>query len=174
MCALPPDATFPTGTAQWEKRNIALEIPVWDEDLCIQCGKCVLVCPHSVIRAKVCQGGSLAGAPPAFKSVPARWKDFREMRYTLQVSPEDCTGCRLCVEVCPAKSKSEVRHKAINMSPQPPLRDEERANWSFFLGLPETGLDALSLGLVKDVQLLQPLFEFSGACAGRKPRSTSA
>ena len=166
VSALPPDGTFPTGTAQWEKRNIALEIPVWDEDLCIQCGKCVLVCPHSVIRAKVYQGGSLAGAPPAFKSVPARWKDFREMRYTLQVSPEDCTGCRLCVEVCPAKSKSEVRHKAINMSPQPPLRDEERANWSFFLGLPETGLDALSLGLVKDVQLLQPLFEFSGACAG--------
>jgi pyruvate-ferredoxin/flavodoxin oxidoreductase len=166
VSALPPDGTFPTGTAQWEKRNIALEIPVWDADLCIQCGKCVLVCPHSVIRAKVYGAGALAGAPDTFLSVPARWKDLKEARYTLQVSPEDCTGCRLCVEVCPAKSKSEVRHKAINMAPQPPLRDRERANWDFFLSLPEPDHTALSLGQVKDVQLLQPLFEFSGACAG--------
>jgi pyruvate-ferredoxin/flavodoxin oxidoreductase len=166
VSALPPDGTFPTGTAQWEKRNIALEIPVWDQDLCIQCGKCVLVCPHSVIRAKVYASGQLAGAPTAFKSAAARWKDLREMRYTLQVSPEDCTGCRLCVEVCPAKSKSEVRHKAINMSPQPPIREQERESWNFFLGLPEPDQAALSLGQVKDVQLLQPLFEFSGACAG--------
>jgi len=166
VSALPPDGTFPTGTAQWEKRNIALEIPVWDEVLCIQCGKCVLVCPHSVIRAKVYDAETLAGAPSGFKSTPARWKDFKEARYTLQVAPEDCTGCRLCVEVCPAKSKSEVKHKAINMSPQRPIRELERENWKFFLEIPETNRHVLSLGLVKDVQLLEPLFEFSGACAG--------
>jgi pyruvate-ferredoxin/flavodoxin oxidoreductase len=166
VSALPADGTFPTGTAQWEKRNIALEIPVWDEALCIQCGKCVMVCPHSVIRAKVYDLDNLAGAPSTFKAVPARWKDFRDSRYTLQVAPEDCTGCALCVEVCPAKSKSEVRHKAINMEPQLPLRDAERENWRFFLDLPETDRHLLSLGQVKDVQLLQPLFEFSGACAG--------
>ncbi len=166
VSALPVDGTFPTGTAQWEKRNIALEIPVWDEGLCIQCGKCVLVCPHAVIRAKVYESGQLAAAPATFKSAAARWKDFKEMRYTLQVSPEDCTGCRLCVEVCPAKSKSEVRHKAINMCPQAPLREQERENWNFFLSLPEPDKATLSLGQVKDVQLLQPLFEFSGACAG--------
>ncbi|HMD95746.1 MAG TPA: pyruvate:ferredoxin (flavodoxin) oxidoreductase [Terriglobia bacterium] len=166
VSALPPDGTFPTATAQWEKRNIALEIPVWDEDLCIQCGKCVMVCPHSVIRAKIYESAALAGAPSTFKSTAARWKDFKEMRYTLQVAPEDCTGCTLCVEVCPAKSKSEVKHKAINMAPQPPLRQPERENWEFFLRLSEPDREKLSLGLVKDAQLLQPLFEFSGACAG--------
>ena len=166
VSAFPPDGTFPTGTAQWEKRNIALEIPVWDEDLCIQCGKCVLVCPHSVIRAKVYDASKLAAAPEAFKSAPARWKDLRDMRYTIQVAPEDCTGCTLCVEVCPARNKSEVKHKAINMQPQLPLREQERKNWDFFLNLPEFDSSRLSLGQVKDVQLLQPLFEFSGACAG--------
>jgi pyruvate-ferredoxin/flavodoxin oxidoreductase len=166
VSALPPDGTFPTGTAQWEKRNIALEIPVWDQDLCIQCGKCVMVCPHSVIRSKVYTSELLTDAPETFKSTPARWKDFKEARYTLQVAPEDCTGCRLCVEVCPVKSKSEARHKAINMAAQPPIRDAERANWDFFLQLPEPCHNALNLGQVKDVQLLQPLFEFSGACAG--------
>jgi pyruvate-ferredoxin/flavodoxin oxidoreductase len=166
VSALPPDGTFPTGTAQWEKRNIALEIPVWDEVLCIQCGKCVLVCPHSVIRAKVYDAETLARAPSGFKSTSARWKDFKEARYTLQVAPEDCTGCRLCVEVCPAKSKSEVKHRAINMSPQRPIRELEKENWKFFLEIPETNRQVLSLGLVKDVQLLEPLFEFSGACAG--------
>jgi len=166
VSALPPDGTFPTATAQWEKRNIALEIPVWDEELCIQCGKCVMVCPHSVIRAKIYDADALAGAPTTFKSTAARWKDFKLMKYTLQVAPEDCTGCTLCVEVCPAKSKSEVKHKAINMAPQPPLRQAERENWDFFLRLAEPDHDALSLGLVKDAQLLQPLFEFSGACAG--------
>jgi pyruvate-ferredoxin/flavodoxin oxidoreductase len=125
-----------------------------------------MVCPHSVIRAKVYACEHLASAPGTFKSVPARWKDFREAWYTLQVAPEDCTGCRLCVEVCPARSKSEVRHKAINMSPQLPIRDQERVNWDFFLHLPEPEHSTLSLGQVKDVQLLQPLFEFSGACAG--------
>ena len=166
VSALPPDGTFPSGTAQWEKRNIAAEIPVWDEDLCIQCGKCVLVCPHSVIRAKLYDPALLARAPARFKSSPARWKEFKDLRYTLQVAPEDCTGCTLCVQVCPVKSKSEAKHKAINMSPQPPLREQERENWDFFLTLPEAARESLSLSQVKDVQLLEPLFEFSGACAG--------
>jgi pyruvate-ferredoxin/flavodoxin oxidoreductase len=166
VSAMPVDGTFPTATAQWERRNIALEIPVWDEELCIQCGKCVLVCPHAVIRAKVYDEAQLAGAPPTFKSVPARWKDMKDRKYTLQVAPEDCTGCTLCVQVCPAKSKSEVKHRAINMVAQPPLRESEAANWQFFLKLPETGRELLSPGQVKDVQLLRPLFEFSGACSG--------
>jgi pyruvate-ferredoxin/flavodoxin oxidoreductase len=166
VSAMPIDGTFPTGTAQWEKRNIALEIPVWDESLCIQCGKCVLVCPHSVIRAKVYDDSYLGSAPPTFKAVPARWKDMKERKYTLQVAPEDCTGCTLCVEICPAKSKSEVKHRAINMVAQAPLRESEAANWDFFLKIPETDRKILSLGQVKDAQLLQPLFEFSGACSG--------
>ena len=166
VSAFPVDGTFPTGTTQWEKRNIALEIPVWDTEVCIQCGKCVLVCPHAVIRAKVYPPELLKDAPRTFKSAPARWREFKEMRYTLQVAPEDCTGCELCVEVCPVKNKQETRLKAINMAPQPPLREAEAANWKFFLDLPEMDRGALSLGQVKDVQLLQPLFEFSGACAG--------
>ncbi len=166
VSAFQADGTFPTATAQWEKRNIALEIPVWDEELCIQCGKCVLVCPHAVIRAKVYDAAALQGAPETFKAVPARWKDFKEKKYSLQVAPEDCTGCALCVEVCPVKSKTEVKHKAVNMQPQPPLREQERRNWEFFLTIPETDRRVLSLGQVKDNQLLQPLFEFSGACAG--------
>ena len=166
VSALPVDGTFPTGTARWEKRNIALSIPVWDEELCIQCGKCVLVCPHSVIRAKIYEPERLSGAPAQFKSAKPRWNEFEHLRYTLQVAPEDCTGCSLCVEVCPAKSKSEVKHKAINMEPQAPLQQQEAANWDFFLSLPEANPDDLHLGHVKDVQLLQPLFEFSGACAG--------
>ena len=166
VSALPVDGTYPTGTTRWEKRNIALEIPVWDEALCIQCGKCVLVCPHAVIRAKVYPPVLLDGAPAAFKSAPARWRELGDTRFTLQVSPEDCTGCALCVEVCPAKSKSEVRHKAIDMMPQPPLHEPEAINWQFFLGLPEADRHAFNTGQIKDVQLLQPLFEFSGACAG--------
>ena len=166
VSAMSLDGTFPTGTARWEKRNIAQEVPVWDEELCIQCGKCVLVCPHAVIRAKVYDTTLLANAPVTFKSAKPRWRDFADLRYTLQVSPEDCTGCRMCVEACPAKSKSESRHKAINMQPQPALREFESANWNYFLGLPEFDRDRLSHGQVKDNQLLQPLFEFSGACAG--------
>jgi pyruvate-ferredoxin/flavodoxin oxidoreductase len=166
VSAMPIDGTFPTATAQWEKRNIALEIPVWDESLCIQCGKCVLVCPHSVIRAKVYDDSYLAGAPATFKAVPARWKDMKDRKYTLQVAPEDCTGCTLCVEVCPAKSKSEVKHKAINMVAQAPLRETEAANWEFFLNIPDTDRRPLAMNQVKDIQLLQPLFEFSGACTG--------
>lgn len=160
------NGTFPSGTSQWEKRNIALEIPAWDKELCIQCGKCVLVCPHAVIRAKVYDDDLLAGAPPSFASAPARWKDRGEMKYSLQVSPEDCTGCTLCVEVCPAKSKTDANHRALNMVPQPPIREQESANWNFFLGLPEFDRSKLSMSQVKDVQLLQPLFEFSGACSG--------
>jgi len=166
VSAFPVDGSFPSATAQWERRNIAHEIPVWDEALCIQCGKCVLVCPHATIRAKVCEDSVLKDAPATFKSSPARWKEFKELKYTLQVAPEDCTGCGLCVQVCPAKSKTEVKHKAINMMPQPPLRVQEQENWEFFLKLPETDRSALSLSQVKDVQLLRPLFEFSGACAG--------
>ena len=166
VSAMPIDGTFPTGTAMWEKRNIAQEIPVWDADLCIQCGKCVLVCPHAVIRAKVYDSSLLQNAPATFKSSKPRWREFETMRYTLQVAPEDCTGCRLCVEVCPAKSKSEVKHKAINMEPQAPLRQPESQNWEFFLSLPELDRQKLSHSQVKDSQLLEPLFEFSGACAG--------
>jgi pyruvate-ferredoxin/flavodoxin oxidoreductase len=166
VSSMPVDGTFPSGTAQWEKRNIALEIPVWDEELCIQCGKCVLVCPHSVIRAKVYDSRHLDGKPETFKAVPARWKDMKDRKYTLQVAPEDCTGCTLCVEICPAKSKSEVKHRAINMVAQPPLRDAEAANWDFFLKIPDTDRSVLSMSQVKDAQLLQPLFEFSGACSG--------
>jgi pyruvate-ferredoxin/flavodoxin oxidoreductase len=166
VSALPPDGTFPTGTARWEKRNIAQEIPVWDEQLCIQCGKCVLVCPHAVIRAKIYDSSLLANAPQTFKSEKPRWREFQDLRYTLQVSPEDCTGCALCVEVCPAKNKSEAKHKAINMAAQAPLREPESQNWEFFLSIPEFDRNRLSHSQVKDVQLLEPLMEFSGACAG--------
>ncbi len=163
---LPADGTYPVGTAQWEKRNIALEVPEWDEALCIQCGKCVLVCPHAVIRAKVYSGELLASAPASFKSAEPKWKQFANSKYTLQVAAEDCTGCALCIEACPAKSKSEAKHRAINMVPQPPIREREAANWDFFLTLPETPREQLSVNQIKDVQLFQPLFEFSGACSG--------
>jgi pyruvate-ferredoxin/flavodoxin oxidoreductase len=166
VSALPADGTYPSGTARWEKRNIALEIPAWDEALCIQCGKCVLVCPHAVIRAKVYAPAALTGAPAGFKSAAAKWREFAEACYSLQVSPEDCTGCGLCVEICPAKSKSEVKHKAIDMVPAGPVHDAEVANWDFFLTLPTPERAPLNPALVKDVQLLEPLFEFSGACAG--------
>jgi pyruvate-ferredoxin/flavodoxin oxidoreductase len=166
VSALPVDGRWVTGTTQWEKRNIAQEIPVWDEEICIQCGKCVLVCPHAVIRAKVFDQAALEGAPATFKSVPARWKEFPDKLYSLQVAPEDCTGCSLCVEVCPVKNKSQVRLRAINMEPQAPLREQENANWDFFLTVPEADRSELKFHLVKDDQLLQPLFEFSGACAG--------
>jgi pyruvate-ferredoxin/flavodoxin oxidoreductase len=166
VSAMPVDGTFPTGTAMWEKRNIAKEIPVWDEALCIQCGKCVLVCPHAVIRAKVYDSSLLKDAPQTFKSSKPKWREFETLRYSLQVAPEDCTGCKLCVEICPAKSKSEVKHKALNMAPQDPLRKPESANWDFFLALPELDRKKLSHAQVKDSQLLEPLFEFSGACSG--------
>jgi pyruvate-ferredoxin/flavodoxin oxidoreductase len=167
VSAFPEDGTYPVGTTRWEKRNIAQDVPVWEPDLCIECGKCVMVCPHSTIRAKVCSESDLSGAPAGFKHMPAKWREFPDKLYTIQVAVEDCTGCRLCVEVCPAKDKSNVSRKALNMQPQLPLRDSERVNWDYFLTLPDLYKNGLiAFNSVKNVQLLQPLFEFSGACAG--------
>ena len=167
VSAFPEDGTYPVGTTRWEKRNIAQDVPVWEPDLCIECGKCVLVCPHSTIRAKVCSARDLSNAPPGFKYTPAKWREFPDQLYTIQVAVEDCTGCRLCVEVCPAKDKSNVSRKALNMHRQLPLRDSERVNWDYFLTLPDLHKNGLiAFNSVKNVQLLQPLFEFSGACAG--------
>ena len=166
VSAIPADGTFPTATTRWEKRNIALEIPVWEPDLCIQCGKCSFVCPHAVIRAKVYPPEALADAPATFRSTAAKWRELPGMKFTIQVAPEDCTGCGLCVEVCPAKDKRQVGRKALNMAPQPPLRAQENLNWEFFQQLPEIDRSGLSVSQVKNVQLWQPLFEFSGACAG--------
>jgi pyruvate-ferredoxin/flavodoxin oxidoreductase len=166
VSALPVDGTFPTGTTQWEKRNITLEIPVWEPDLCIQCGKCSFVCPHAVIREKVYDPSYLEQAPEGWHAVEARWKELPGQKYSLVVAPEDCTGCGLCVEVCPAKDKSQVGRKALNMAPQPPIRESESIKWDYFLKLPEVDRTQISLKSVKNSQLLQPLFEFSGACAG--------
>ena len=166
VSAIPVDGTFPSGTTQWEKRNIALQIPVWEPDLCIQCGKCAFVCPHAVIRQKVYDPKELKNAPPTFKSVDAKFREIEGAKFTLQISPEDCTGCELCVEACPAKDKSQAGRKAINMAPQADLREAESKNWEFFLDLPETDRTKFSPNTVKNSQLLQPLFEFSGACAG--------
>ncbi|MCB0216544.1 MAG: pyruvate:ferredoxin (flavodoxin) oxidoreductase [Chloroflexi bacterium] len=166
VSALPNDGTYPSGTSRYEKRNIALEIPVWEPDLCIQCGKCVFVCPHAVIRQKVVEPAALTGAPETFLSAEARFKEFPGWQYTLQVAPEDCTGCSLCVEACPARDKTQTGRKAINMAPQPPIRERERSHWDFFLELPEVDRSQLDMGTIKNAQLLEPLFEFSGACAG--------
>ncbi|RKY88590.1 pyruvate:ferredoxin (flavodoxin) oxidoreductase, partial [candidate division KSB1 bacterium] len=166
VSAFAPDGTFPSGTTQWEKRNIALEIPEWDPDTCIQCGKCVLICPHAVIRSKVYDPKLLNNAPATFKSAPARASKFKGMYFTIQVSPEDCTACGQCVKVCPTKNKKDPERKAINMVPQPPIRKQEAENWKFFLQLPEVDRKQLNLKLAINIQFLQPLFEFSGACAG--------
>jgi pyruvate-ferredoxin/flavodoxin oxidoreductase len=166
VSAMPVDGTYPTGTTKWEKRNITTEIPVWDSEICIQCGKCSLVCPHGVIRMKIYDKELLVDAPPTFKATAARFKEFKDDMYTLQVAPEDCTGCTLCVEVCPVKNKQQPKFKAINMAPQIPLREAERENWEFFLNLPEVDRTSIPLNQVKYSQLLEPLFEFSGACAG--------
>ncbi len=166
VSALPADGTFPTATTRWEKRNITLEIPVWESDLCIQCGKCVFVCPHAVIREKVYPAEYLASAPEGWEAVEARWKEFPNLKYTLAVAPEDCTGCGLCVEACPAKDKSQVGRKAINMAPQPPIREREAVKWDYFLSIPEVDRTQFSVRSVKNSSLLEPLFEFSGACAG--------
>ncbi|KDA53535.1 pyruvate-flavodoxin oxidoreductase [Thermoanaerobaculum aquaticum] len=165
VSAFPVDGTWPSGTTQWEKRNIALEIPVWDAALCIQCNKCALVCPHAAIRAKVYPPEYLKDAPATFKSTDYKAPEFKGWKYTIQVAPEDCTGCTLCVMVCPAKDKANPKHKAIDMHPQMPLREQERVNYEFFLGLPDPPREELKLD-VKGSQFLQPLFEYSGACAG--------
>ncbi len=166
VSALPNDGTYPTATSQWEKRNIAQEIPVWDADVCVQCGKCVLVCPHAVIRSKVYDEAELATAPETFKVANAKDHDWKGLKFTIQVAAEDCTGCGLCVDVCPAKNKSQPRLRAINMAPQLPLREQERVNWDFFLNLPNPDRLSLNLNKINHQQMQEPLFEFSGACAG--------
>jgi pyruvate-ferredoxin/flavodoxin oxidoreductase len=164
VSAFPVDGTWPTGTARWEKRNLAYQIPAWDERVCIQCNKCAMVCPHAAIRVKAYPPSALSGAPLTFKSIGLKAHGGDE-RYTVQVAPEDCTGCGACVEVCPAKDRTNPRHKAIDMVPQAPLRDAERTNFEFFLGLPEADRTTASID-VKGAQFLEPLFEYSGACAG--------
>ncbi len=167
VSALPVDGTFPTGTAKLEKRDIALEIPVWDPAVCIQCGKCVMVCPHAVIRSKAAEKDCFADAPCGFKTQNASWRELKDQLFTIQVSAEDCTGCALCVEICPAKNKSQSGLKAINMSQRSNIDLEaERKNWNYFLSLPDPPHNAMAFNTVKNVQLLEPLFEFSGACAG--------
>ena len=166
VSAMPIDGTWPTATTQWEKRNVAMEIPVWDPQVCIQCAKCSIICPHAAIRGKVYDPALLAGAPETFKSVDAKGKDYAGMKWTIQVAPEDCTGCGACVEACPAKNKAEPGRRAINMAFQPPLREPERENYKFFLALPDYDRTKLNLKSVKGSQLCQPLFEHSGACAG--------
>jgi pyruvate-ferredoxin/flavodoxin oxidoreductase len=166
VSAMPIDGTYPTATAQWEKRNLALEIPIWDPDVCIQCGKCALVCPHATIRIKVYPEEELAGAPESFLSMPYKGKEFPGWMYTVQVAPEDCTGCGACVFVCPAKNKREPRFKAINMESQPPIRQREVENFDHFLSIPDVDRRTVNIKLVKTNQVLQPLFEYSGACSG--------
>lgn len=167
VSAMPIDGTFPSGTTKYEKRNIALEVPVWDSEICIQCNKCVLICPHSSIRAKIYKPDELDKAPATFKSMPYKSKEHGEnLLYSLQVAVEDCTGCGLCVEFCPVKNKREVRLKAINMEPQLPIRETERVNWDFFLNIPEWDRTDIKPNSVKDSQFMEPLFEFSGACSG--------
>ncbi len=166
VSAMPADGTYPTGTAQWEKRNIALEIPIWDESICIQCNKCAIVCPHATIRIKVYDGETLKNAPAGFKSMDYKAAEYKGMKYTVQVAPEDCTGCGICVDICPAKNKSETRLKAINMEAQPPLRERERSYYEYFLSLPEIDRRTVKVDSVKGSQFLQPLFEYSGACLG--------
>jgi pyruvate-ferredoxin/flavodoxin oxidoreductase len=164
--ALPAEGIWPTGTSRWEKRNLATEIPVWDASICIQCNKCVLVCPHAAIRAKHYPQEALNGAPETFKSVAFRSPEIKDHLYTIQVAPEDCTGCRLCIEVCPAKDKSNPKHKALDPAPQRPLRAPERENYAFFLDLPNPDRTRLKADIVKDSQFFEPLFEYSGACVG--------
>ena len=166
VSAFPVDGTWPVGTAKWEKRNIALEIPLWEPDLCIQCNQCTFVCPHAAIRAKAYDESALLGAPEGFLSMPGKGAEIAGLRYTLQVAPEDCTGCNLCVEICPAKDKTNPRRKAIGMAPQRPVRERERERYSFFLDLPETDRSRIRRIDAKGSQFFEPLFEYSGACAG--------
>ena len=162
----PADGTFPTGTSQYEKRNIAVDIPVWDEAICIQCGICSFVCPHATIRMKIYDTEKLSGAPATFKTADARGNEYKGMKCTVQVAPEDCTGCGACVANCPVKSKEDPKHKAINMQFQAPLRASEAVNYDFFLAIPDTDPALVKLDTLKGSQLVTPLFEYSGACAG--------
>jgi pyruvate-ferredoxin/flavodoxin oxidoreductase len=166
VSAMSVDGTYPSATSQYEKRSIALTIPAWDSELCIQCGKCSLVCPHAAIRQKVYPASALQNAPAAFKHIPAKFKMIDGGEFTVQVAPEDCTGCGLCVETCPAKDKTNPARKALELVPQPEIRMQEAANWDFFMSLPEVDRGKLNLNLVRDSQFLRPLFEFSGACSG--------
>jgi len=165
VSAFPVDGTYPSSTTRWEKRAIALDIPTWDPSICIQCNKCAMICPHAAIRPKVYDPALLEGAPETFKSVDFKGAEYKGLKYTIQVAPEDCTGCNLCAVICPAKDKSNPKHKALDMNPLLPLREAEAKNWDFFLGLPEADRTSVKLD-VKGSQFLQPLFEFSGACAG--------
>jgi pyruvate-ferredoxin/flavodoxin oxidoreductase len=163
---MPVDGTFPTGTTKWEKRNIALDIPVWDPATCIQCGKCISVCPHATLRMKAYDPKYLKDAPETFKSTDAKNKDWEGMKFTIQVAPEDCTGCGMCVQACPAKNKLDPSKKAVNMALQLPLRFSERENWEFYQSIPEMDRNLVKKNTTRTVQALEPLFEFSGCCAG--------
>ncbi len=167
---MPADGTWPTSTTQYEKRNIAVDVPAWDNSLCIQCGRCSLVCPHAAIRIKAYDPKALDNAPESFKSLDAKGKDYAGMKYTVQVAPEDCTGCGICVEMCPGRerdeNKQETGRRAINMEPQLPIREQEETNFEFFLTVPEVDSDLYNVATIKGSQMAQPLFEFSGACAG--------
>jgi len=166
VSAFPVDGTWPLSTSRYEKRNIALEIPIWDPSICIQCNQCALICPHAAIRAKVVEPEALEAAPEGFRSVPYKAKDLHGLAYLLQVAPEDCTGCRLCFEVCPVRDKSNPRHKALEMVPQREVRERERASYDFFLSLPEVSRERIERIDAKGSQFFEPLFEYSGACAG--------
>lgn len=164
---LPEDGTYPVGTAAYEKRDIALEIPRWEEDLCTHCGKCVFVCPHSVIRSKAFDEGLTKEAPDSFKHVQIKGKDYPEgVHISYQVSPLDCTGCSLCVDICPIRDKSNASRKAINMVPKNDVVEQEVANWDFFKNLPDYDRREVKVGTMKGAMLMEPLFEFSGACVG--------
>jgi pyruvate-ferredoxin/flavodoxin oxidoreductase len=169
VSALPPDGSFPTGTARFEKRGIASEIPIWDPDICIDCGKCAIACPHAAIRLALCEPGALGEAPEGFRSKDYRSRELPGMKLSVQVAPDDCTGCGVCVEVCPARSKQEVKHKSLNMMPAEEHRERERRSFQFFQsieGLSDEDAGRVGNGTVKGSQLRRPLFEFSGACAG--------
>ena len=166
VSALPADGTYPLGTSRFEKRNLAEEIPVWEPELCIECGKCAMVCPHAAIRAKVYDPNYLEHAPRTFKCIDAKGTSWEGMKYTIQVAPEDCTGCEICVHVCPARDKENPERKALNMHVQAPLRETEIDNWNFFVNIPEFDRNRINVRLIKEQQLQQPLFEFSGACSG--------